>query len=65
MKWTKEEKIKDYNIIDTNDGTCVICLTEQADIYMVTCRHLVCCKSCEFMIRMNKKCPLCRANSKF
>ena len=30
---------------------------------MAECRHLIACKGCEFVLRMNKKCPLCRAVS--
>ena len=60
-----EQKIKDKNLIDTNEGDCVLCLVEKAEIFMVNCKHLISCTGCEFMLRMNKKCPLCRAPSNY
>ena len=32
---------------------------------MTECKHLVSCGECEFVIRMQQKCPLCRKVSKF
>lgn len=32
---------------------------------MVECRHLIACKDCEFVLRMQKKCPLCRRHTDY
>ena len=55
-----QEKVLEHNLIDSNEGTCVICLTSEAHLYMTACRHLISCKDCEFIIRLQQKCPLCR-----
>lgn len=34
-------------------------------MYMIECRHLISCKDCEFILRMQKKCPLCRRFSDY
>ena len=60
-----EEKVRENSLIDTNDGICVICLTSEAHLYMVQCKHLISCKDCEFILRLNKKCPLCRRVSEY
>ena len=60
-----EERMREQDIIDTNEGLCVICLTSEAHLYMDKCRHLISCQDCAFILRMNKKCPLCRTPSAF
>ncbi len=27
---------------------------------MIECKHLISCPQCEFILRMQKKCPVCR-----
>ena len=53
----------EFEFRNVNEGVCVICLSEKAEFMMAECRHLIACKGCEFVLRMNKKCPLCRAVS--
>ena len=60
-----EEKVREHNLIDTNDGTCVICLTSEAHLFMKECKHLISCSECEFILRLQKKCPLCRKISDY
>jgi len=41
------------------DDDCVICLSEEKQIFLLPCRHLCVCKGCLVHI---DKCPVCRAN---
>ncbi len=41
------------------DDDCVICLSEQKQVFLLPCRHLCVCKGCLVHI---DKCPVCRAN---
>lgn len=51
--------------VSTNEGVCVICLTAKAELMMQKCRHLVSCRDCEFIMRMQLRCPLCRQPGKY
>jgi len=41
------------------DDDCVICLSEEKQVFLLPCRHLCVCKGCLVHI---DKCPVCRAN---
>jgi hypothetical protein len=46
---------------ELNPLVCVICLTNQRSIAIMTCKHLVCCEDCVKYIT-NRKCPVCRTD---
>lgn len=47
------------------DGECCVCLDKQSTHAFVPCGHLCVCSSCaELLMRVDAKCPYCRARAK-
>jgi len=45
----------------TQDGLCVICQDEHANMAIIDCGHLALCKGCsEIVMKTSRECPLCR-----
>ncbi|KAF8587208.1 hypothetical protein K439DRAFT_1652376 [Ramaria rubella] len=45
----------------TQDGLCVVCQDEHANMAIIDCGHLALCKSCsEMVMKSSRECPLCR-----
>ncbi len=46
---------------NTNESTCVICLTDIRNVLLLPCRHLCLCESCAENLKFQSaNCPICR-----
>ncbi len=46
---------------NTNESTCVICLTDIRNVLLLPCRHLCICSSCAENLKFQSaNCPICR-----
>ena len=47
-----------------NDGTCIICLDDQACVVFSPCSHCVTCTACAaLVVKAKQPCPLCRSSA--
>lgn len=61
----QSEEIIDFSNDNSNDNTCVICLTNPRDAVLFPCRHMYTCFECSQMLHTNRnKCPVCRKVAK-
>jgi len=46
---------------ESNENTCVICLTDQRHVLLLPCRHLCLCNICAENLKFQSaNCPICR-----
>ncbi len=51
----------DLLLNNTNESTCVICLTDIRNVVLLPCRHLCLCGSCAENLKFQSaNCPICR-----
>ncbi|CAF0824724.1 unnamed protein product [Rotaria sp. Silwood1] len=53
----------DFDLVlnNTNESTCVICLTDKRNVLLLPCRHLCLCGSCAENLKFQSaNCPICR-----
>jgi len=56
----KLKKSREPEIVDPDDGICVVCMFQERKAVFVPCAHRCCCKECANKILTVKKvCPLC------
>ncbi|UBZ25682.1 apoptosis inhibitor [Carcinus maenas nudivirus] len=42
------------------DNTCIICMTNSANVIIIPCKHIVCCANC-FLLNDKTECPKCKS----
>lgn len=58
----KQQNNEDGDDDGFNDGMCLICCSEMANVIVYPCRHCCMCRSCsERFATMSSHCPVCRA----
>ena len=61
----KRRRPKAVKRVQLPDGECCVCLDKQTTHAFVPCGHLCVCSSCaELLMRVDAKCPYCRARAK-
>ncbi|CAC9458864.1 conserved hypothetical protein [Leishmania infantum JPCM5] len=58
----REDAVRDPGADEeSEEGLCVICLTNQKDTTILPCRHMCLCNECAAHLRLSdNRCPLCR-----
>ena len=61
----QKRRLKTVKRAQLPDGECCVCLDKQSTHAFVPCGHLCVCSSCaELLMRVDAKCPYCRARAK-